>query len=127
MKKGGREIRKTALQVELYRQPQQLSLQHQTAADDSIPVLVRNVFKVVGHLVLAIAGFPGADRPGQYRHGAGIAGRQGDFESDRLVQRRFLGKDGDDGVKIITAYASNTKAAVFKGRVALENEEVQAS
>jgi len=34
----------------------------------------------------------------------------------------FLGNDGD-GVKIISAYASSTKAAVFKGRVALENEE----
>ena len=35
----------------------------------------------------------------------------------------FLGKDGD-GVKIITAYVSKTKAAVFSRRVALENEEM---
>ena len=36
----------------------------------------------------------------------------------------FLGKDGEDGVKIITAYVSKTKAAVFSRRVALENEEM---
>ena len=36
----------------------------------------------------------------------------------------FLGKDGDDGAKIITAYVSKTKAAVFSRRVALENEEM---
>ena len=35
----------------------------------------------------------------------------------------FLGSDGD-GVKIITAYISKSKAAVFAGRVAIENKEV---
>ena len=35
----------------------------------------------------------------------------------------FLGSDGD-GVKIITAYVSKSKAAVFAGRVAIENKEV---
>lgn len=35
----------------------------------------------------------------------------------------FLGKDGD-GVKIITAYVSKSKAAVFARRAAIENKEV---
>lgn len=35
----------------------------------------------------------------------------------------FLGSDGD-GVKIITAYVSKSKAAVFAGRVAIENKEM---
>ena len=35
----------------------------------------------------------------------------------------FLGKDGD-GVKIVTAYVSKSKAAVFARRAAIENKEV---
>ena len=34
----------------------------------------------------------------------------------------FLGPDSPDGVKIITAYASKEKAASFKSRKAIEND-----
>ena len=36
----------------------------------------------------------------------------------------FLGPDGDGMVKVVTAYVSKTKAAVFSRQAAIENKEV---